>query len=165
MFSRNICEIFQKNYFEEHLRTTDFVVRPNAVTISESASINPSLNCWVDVKDTIKNMKLVQNHQYNMSNYLNLIYFQACNTISSSDHQDIRLCYIFKKTASMLSLFPGVSWFLDIVSRKLIAFQPIFLQCHHVSILTRKRHPQIKRQRLQEVWTCTFGSSVHQINS
>ena len=55
MFSCEIYEIFKNNYFEEHLRTTDFVVRP--------ASINPSLNCWVDGKDTYKKyVKLVQNH-------------------------------------------------------------------------------------------------------
>ena len=77
--------------------------------ISESASINPTLNCWVDGKDTYKKyVKLVLNHQQNMPNYLNSIYFQACATISSSDHQEIRPRYSFTKTGSMLSLFPGV---------------------------------------------------------
>ena len=32
-------------------------------------------------------------------------------------------------------------------------------------ILTGKKHPKIKLQRLQKIRICTFGSLVHQINS
>ena len=131
--------------------------------ISESASINPTLNCWVDGKDTYKKyVKLVQNHQQNMSNYLNSIYFQACTTISSSDHQEICPRYSFTKTASMLSLFPGVSWFLDIVSWKLISFQPILLKMplckdtHKEKALSNKA-PALTKSMNMYIWV--FGTS------
>ena len=34
-----------------------------------------------------------------------------------------------------------------------------------LTILTRKKHPKIKLQRLQKIRIWTFGSLVHQINS
>ena len=38
-------------------------------------------------------------------------------------------------------------------------------QLRILRILTRKKHPKIKLQRLQKIRIWTFGSLVHQINS
>ena len=56
----------------------------------------------------------------------------------------------------------------QIISRKnalLILSNQLFCMKNILRILTRKKHPKIKLQRLQKIWIWTFGSLVHQINS
>ena len=51
------------------------------------------------------------------------------------------------------------------VIKKINILEICSTQVNPLRILTRKKHPKIKLQRLQKIQILAFGSLVHQINS
>ena len=92
--------------------------------------------------------------------YIQLSHSKQCIFFNNVTHEIDR-----KWVVSPISNIYGKIELVFHLTQKSILYKRLNFQVKRLRILTGKKHPKIKLQRLRKILILTFGSLVHQINS